>query len=161
MFIYQRASLIVLSCLLMSSCVTRVFCSSGSPRLPRRKSSAQYDTTEAGWLSRYVVGQQAKDGFTVESVTKIRVITACGMGLMAPLFTLGLVPAKLPHPVNVTVNGRIDGKQQTRTYQVYLYTLTSTWVAVVPPSFDDRALARGFLGEIATGDPLPQRKGYF
>lgn len=149
---------IMLASLMLSSCVTRVFCSSDAPRLPRARPPSQHDSSDSGRLSRYVVSQQAKDGFVVESVTAITNLPVCGMGLMAPLFTLGLLPAKLPHPVEVTVSGRIGGKPQSRTYHVYLYSLTSTWIAIVPRCFDDRALARGFLDAIASSDPLPQRE---
>jgi hypothetical protein len=158
--IYARTLMLLFACLMLSSCATRIFCATDSPRLPRRRPSVQGDKSETARLSRYVVSQQAKDGFVVESVTEIRVLPMCGMGLMAPLFTLGLLPANLPYPVEVTVTGRIGGKSQSRTYHVALYSLTSTWIALVPRSFDDHALARGFLGAIASRDPLPQRENH-
>lgn len=155
---HKTLVMIMLASLMLSSCVTRVFCSSDAPRLPRARTSNLHDTSASDRLSRYVVSQQAKDGFVVESVTAVACLPVCGMGLMAPLFTLGLLPAKLPQPVEVTVSGRIRGKPESRAYHVDLYSLTSTWIAVVPRFFDDRALARGFLDAIASSDPLPPRK---
>jgi hypothetical protein len=111
---------------------------------------------EKSKVARYVVGQTGNDGFRVEAIEKIEWVPICGMPLLGSVYTLGLVPVNLPRPVKVTVTGHLGAARATRTYWVNLHTWTSLWHVVVPPSCDDRAIARGLLGAMKSSAPPVQ-----
>jgi hypothetical protein len=140
-----------------SSCATRTFCDSKEPRLPHARTGVAADKhDEKSRVARYIVGQTGNDGFRVEAIEHIEWLPICGNPLLGSVYTLGLVPVWLPSPAHVTVTGKVGAARATRTYRVNLHTWTSLWLAVVPPSCDDRALARGLLGAMnSTASRVP------
>lgn len=140
------------ACLIVCSCATRVVCDRKAPKLHRQGGEVSDKADEKARIARYVLGETAADGFTVEGIEKIYVMPVCGMGLMGSVATLGLVPVELSHPVYVTVVGRLGNARKTRTYHVALSTRTSVWHQLRPKSSDDRAVARSLL-EALKSDP--------
>ena len=155
MSIWIRIGFPLVAGVTFSSCTTRTFCVTHAPPLPPARDRVAGESTQESRVGRYVIGQNAKDGFRVEEIRAIRELPVCGNPLMAPALSLGLLPARLPCPTQVTVAGRIGSVRFTRTYDVSLESYTSLWLAVVPKSHDDRALARGLLGAMKCDTPLP------
>ena len=137
-----------------SSCATRTFCARDAPRLSRPEVARDSKAGQAGIVGTYVSGEQANDGFEVANVTSITLQPICGMGLMRTVFTLGLIPTDLPHPVVIKVQGTFKGRRETRTYQVRLHSWTSVWHRLVPSTSDNRAIARGLLGAMRSSAPV-------
>ncbi len=149
-----RKLLLALIALALSSCATRTFCAHDCPGLPRPQVVRVSKAGQKGIVCAYVLGVPAKDDFKIGSVQSITPNPVCGMGLMRTIYTFGLIPTRLPHPVVIKVQGMIKGRWETRTYRVGLHTWTSVWHSLLPSTSDNREIARGLLGAIRSTEPI-------
>lgn len=133
---------------LLSSCATRVFCDSEAPRIPRDRSRLSNGTSDEQRPEAYTRGHQGNDGFKLDRVEAIRHQPNCGMDFLASFYTLGIIPHSAPQPIHVIVSETRNGHIRKRTYFLGLNRWTSIWHFLLPPSHDDRSIARALLQAI-------------
>lgn len=134
--------------LMISSCATRVFCSSTAPKLPVPIARSFQTANVEERVTAYTKPYHSPTGFQIHRVVSVKVQPSCGMDLMASFYTLGLIPYSAPHPVHVRVEGDLHGTSKTETYSIGLDRTTSIWHRLVPASHDDRAISRATLQAI-------------
>jgi hypothetical protein len=154
--IAMKVALIGVLSALSSSCAMRFKCDSAASSIALDKPAGQIKGSQPQRVSAYLPSDARKSGFEITRVDSIQEMAACGNPLIVTALTLGVVPSSIPIRFDVTVSGKHRGVSQQRQYWVAMTGHYSIWHSLIPPSSDDRAIARGLLDAVDRNQQSPE-----
>ena len=133
---------------LSGSCAMRYKCDPVASSLALARPTGHVNGSQPERVSAYLPRDDRESGFEVTRVDSIREVPMCGNPLLVTALTFGVVPSSIPIRLDVTVSGKYRGVSEKRQYLVTTQGHYSAWHSLIPPSSDDKAIARGLLDAV-------------
>jgi hypothetical protein len=141
---------------LSSSCAMRYKCDADASSIDLARPPDNNKETQSERVSAYLPSGERKSGFEITHIDSIREAPACGNPLITTALTFGILPSSIPIRLDVAVSGRERGVLQQRQYWVAMEGHYSIWQSLIPPSSDDKAIARGLLDAVDRDQQSPK-----